>query len=776
MDVRNDPNIVHETVLRDIVSMVSDFPIDPSKIAANLSSGNAGKFSYKNIAKATRDLTLTFPVVVSDAVSVETASMISKAIERKATTMLQMLFSAIQITNADNAIDYLKKFHSNINADKNMSVDDWISFGNILGTFREEAGEDLKNITVDMLNESNPITYIKEDSAIKTAERMAVSNSLPNVVMEGTEAYNADSISMNEQRLIAGVINSFHTYRDKFIEESYNHQSLDRFMVNTRFGYSFHEASQTVTKNPYSPDPNQPNTADKVLNKASAVNNAITNNKVVAGAGMASMALGAPAGAVAAKNRLGRAVNAVNKFAGGSGNVMRTDSTGGKFVQGASKLGDKIMSTNASQIASKIPGTGKLASKIQGMSTSGSKTVRMAGKAINRLGNTNLNKVGKYGLIAGATIGAGKLANSAYKNYKAKQAAQQEWVTKEEYDIDDGDLKFKMVVESMAQELANEDPINEAQGGSFSRQLFDSAKASATKNPGSAAKAAGSVIKATGSAITAGFNAYQSYKNNKARQKMDAEKMNMDRAKNAIDSYEKISKTNLNNIEAYSKHIIPTDVQKANEMIPTMMVVNFINKNVEGGSPINSSAAIGIKARLQYVSAADMADRIISKNEDHNGLFNFIKATTGQISFWKDFIFAIDKAKLDSVASSGKGSSSPVWKMLERRATMSRIRRWTGSVNDAAAITTLVISKDEVEFLKKTERIDLTRPNTVHTIMNAYNVMGFVIVDEVLEKADFLFDDGSSSYETVSFTHLERQGNGSDGAYKKMINLLVKKG
>lgn len=769
MDVRNDPNIVHETVLRDIVSMVSDFPIDPSKIAANLSSGNAGKFSYKNIAKATRDLTLTFPVVVSDAVSVETASMISKAIERKATTMLQMLFSAIQITNADNAIDYLKKFHSNINADKNMSVDDWISFGNILGTFREDAGEDLKNITVDMLNEFNPITYIKEDSAIKTAEKMAVSNSLPNVVMEGTEAYNADSISMNEQRLIAGVINSFHTYRDKFIEESYNHQSLDRFMVNTRFGYSVHEASQPVPKKPYAPDPNQPNTADKVLNKASAVNNAITNNKVVAGAGMASMALGAPAGAVAAKNRLGRAVNAVNKFAGGSGNVMRTDSTGGKFVQGASKLGDKIMNTSASQIASKIPGTGNLASKIQAMGNSSSKSVRMAGNAINKLGNTNLNKIGKYGFIAGAAIGAGKLANSTYKNYKAKQAAQQQGATREEYEFGDEDLNLKTVAESMAQELANEDPINEAQGGSFSRQLFDSAKASAKKNPGS-------TFKAVGSTVTAGFNAYQSYKNNKARQKMDANKMEMDRAKNAIDSYEKISKTNLNNIEAYSKHIIPTDVQKANEMIPTMMVVNFINKNVEGGSPINSSAAIGIKARLQYVSAADMADRIISKNEDHNGLFNFIKATTGQISFWKDFIFAIDKAKLDSVASSGKGSSSPVWKMLERRATMSRIRRWTGSVNDAAAITTLVISKDEVEFLKKTERIDLTRPNTVHTIMNAYNVMGFVIVDEVLEKADFLFDDGSSSYETVSFTHLERQGNGSDGAYKKMINLLVKKG
>ena len=224
--------------------------------------------------------------------------------------------------------------------------------------------------------------------------------------------------------------------------------------------------------------------------------------------------------------------------------------------------------------------------------------------------------------------------------------------------------------------------------------------------------------------------------------------------------------------DALNKTVIPTDIQKANEAIPTMMIINFVSKG-DGEHPITSQAVIGVKARLQYVSSKDMMDRIVSKNSDSNGLFKFIKATTGQISFWKDFVFALDKAKVDSIASSGKGSSSPVWKMLERRATLSRIKRWTGSVNDAAAISTIVISREEADAIKKNERMDLDRVNAVHSVMNGYNIMGFVIVDESLERASFLFDDGSSSYETISFTHLERQGN-DGGAYKKVINLLTK--
>jgi hypothetical protein len=54
--------------------------------------------------------------------------------------------------------------------------------------------------------------------------------------------------------------------------------------------------------------------------------------------------------------------------------------------------------------------------------------------------------------------------------------------------------------------------------------------------------------------------------------------------------------------------------------------------------------------------------------------------------------------------------------------------------------------------------------------MEAYNIMCFCVVDEVLEKVHFLFDDGSAKYEVLSFSHLEREENNN---YKKIINLLA---
>ena len=56
--------------------------------------------------------------------------------------------------------------------------------------------------------------------------------------------------------------------------------------------------------------------------------------------------------------------------------------------------------------------------------------------------------------------------------------------------------------------------------------------------------------------------------------------------------------------------------------------------------------------------------------------------------------------------------------------------------------------------------------------MDAYNLMAFVIVNEATECVKFLFDDGDHEYETLSFSHLERES--ADGSYKKVINLMTK--
>ena len=91
--------------------------------------------------------------------------------------------------------------------------------------------------------------------------------------------------------------------------------------------------------------------------------------------------------------------------------------------------------------------------------------------------------------------------------------------------------------------------------------------------------------------------------------------------------------------------------------------------------------------------------------------------------------------------------------------------------NDAAAITTLVVSQQLVNLIKKEYDVDLANVKTASMIMDSYNLLCLCIVDESMEVARFLYD-GDSYYEDLSFNSLERETG--DGSYKKVINLLSK--
>ncbi len=246
-----------------------------------------------------------------------------------------------------------------------------------------------------------------------------------------------------------------------------------------------------------------------------------------------------------------------------------------------------------------------------------------------------------------------------------------------------------------------------------------------------------------------------------------------DKKDNKYDKFKDHWTAEKNASDYFNSQLIPSDVKKANELVPTMLTVNFTSINKDNGEPVVvNNVMIGIKAKLYPLTSLDIINRVKLKNQDNNGFSKFIRATTREISFFKDFLFAIDKAKIDAVSQSKRGSSSKLWKVLERRSLKSKLRRTLGQTNDATAISTLVVSKEEVEYLKKTENINIEDPNVIRPIMESYNLMGVVIVDETQEVASFMFDSGDDMYEQVSFNNLEREAN--DGSTKKIINLMTK--
>jgi hypothetical protein len=217
-----------------------------------------------------------------------------------------------------------------------------------------------------------------------------------------------------------------------------------------------------------------------------------------------------------------------------------------------------------------------------------------------------------------------------------------------------------------------------------------------------------------------------------------------------------------------SDQILSSDLKKANDDVPSLLIVRFISGKGDVENKIVSQAIIGVKAKLVYVKQSDMVNRIITKNRDNNGLFNFLRATTGEISMIKDFLFAIDRAKLDTIST--KNNSSPIWKLLERRYLVSK-KNWLlrNSNGAGTAIAVLVISKETEDILNK-EYGFKCEPYKMLDIMEAYSVMGFAIVDDVNERVKSLYDDNSTQYEVNSYSSYEKEDKAQ---FKKMINLMT---
>ena len=226
-----------------------------------------------------------------------------------------------------------------------------------------------------------------------------------------------------------------------------------------------------------------------------------------------------------------------------------------------------------------------------------------------------------------------------------------------------------------------------------------------------------------------------------------------------------------NMTDYHGKVILNNEYKKANELQPTMMVVNFMRHSEENGDHINT-AVIGIKAKIYPVSSIDICNRISSKLDDKNVLTNFVRATTNEIAFFRDFLFAIDKAKIDAVSYSNKATSNKLWKVLERRSQKSKFRRSLKMYNDATAISTLVLSENDVEYLKKVNNVDILNVGKARKILDAYNFMCICILNQSTEVASILYDTGDDTYEMIPFSGLEREA--SDNSYKKMVNLLSK--
>ena len=223
-----------------------------------------------------------------------------------------------------------------------------------------------------------------------------------------------------------------------------------------------------------------------------------------------------------------------------------------------------------------------------------------------------------------------------------------------------------------------------------------------------------------------------------------------------------------NYVEYFKSQLLPSDIKKANELMPTTMMVTFTTYDGERRVG-TTNAIIGVKAKMYPVDSMDIIERLSSKVKSKNGLFNLVRASTREISFFRDLAFAVDQMKADAIHVAKDSNNAKIFRLLERRAAKNKFSSLLKK-NDASPITSLVLSQSEVEYLKRYNNLDLEKAYNTRTLLEGYNLMDIVIADESLEIARFLYDDGDGIFETLTFDALEKETR--DGSYKKVVNLM----
>ena len=218
------------------------------------------------------------------------------------------------------------------------------------------------------------------------------------------------------------------------------------------------------------------------------------------------------------------------------------------------------------------------------------------------------------------------------------------------------------------------------------------------------------------------------------------------------------------------------DVKKMNDAVPSLLVVRFYsmqtdeNGNVTHQSSVPTEFVIGVKSKLYPVTTSEILRRIMNDNKDGKKFTKLMRVVTRELNPI-DVLFGFDRMKDDVRSTKRKGSYGAIWNLLANRAIASKEAVKHGRHNDYSAISTVVISQNDVDELFHEENLDISDPRNALHFMKSYNLIGFVITDDATETVRILMDDDSGEFEEYAYRMFERETK--DGTYKKLINLMA---
>lgn len=210
------------------------------------------------------------------------------------------------------------------------------------------------------------------------------------------------------------------------------------------------------------------------------------------------------------------------------------------------------------------------------------------------------------------------------------------------------------------------------------------------------------------------------------------------------------------------------DAKKANELVSTLVHMRIQLMSKDKGTSLGfQDFVLGVKATMHPVTSEEMITNLISAYKGDNMVFDFLRWTTGEIKFFRDFLFGVSTIKKD-IANRVAGQS-PLWLSAKRLRNLSKLN--VMNKNNLYPNMTIVITKEEVDFIKDNYGINFMNVRDAKIVIDKLFLIDFIIVDEASKVVHFLFEN-MNNWESVSYSGLERENSRDERKFKEMLKAL----
>lgn len=222
-------------------------------------------------------------------------------------------------------------------------------------------------------------------------------------------------------------------------------------------------------------------------------------------------------------------------------------------------------------------------------------------------------------------------------------------------------------------------------------------------------------------------------------------------------------------IDPRGPKLTDSDVKKINDMQPYTLELKLLATKGDTSFSKWVNFTVGVKTHMHLCDTTRLEASIIDVLRNRNPLFNFIRWTTGEISFMKDLILHLDDINFDVASKSDRtGRLISSLKDLKKKYVNVNL---TGA-NRLAPFATIAISSNTYHDIKDSYGYDLKNMTFAKKVMHELFLMCFIIIDDAQHTYDILVD-GQYDFQTYSLETIEREVSMKSSKLSKELTRML---